>query len=134
MMAKKEEIGNNRFVKAEHETKRDPAVEKSIQNLLNGSFLTRRKVLSFLPFLFFLALIGILYIANVYYSEKKIREINSLRKELKELRYEYITEKSRLMYRSKQSEVAKELEGSGIKELQSPPSKVVIPSEKEGKK
>jgi hypothetical protein len=129
MMNKKKEIQETNYIREDERTK-DPAIEKSIQSLLNGSFLTREKALKLLPFLFFLALIGIMYIANIYYAEKKIREINGLRKELKELRYEYITEKSKLMYRSKQSEVAKALEGTGIEELRTPPIKITVPAEK----
>jgi hypothetical protein len=128
MMSKNKEIREGNYIRETGGSAKDPALEKSIQSLLNGSFLTREKALKLLPYLFFLAFIGILYIANIYYAEKKIREINGLRKELKELRYEYITEKSKLMYRSKQSEVAKSLEGTGIEELRTPPTKIIIPA------
>jgi hypothetical protein len=133
-MKRNKEKPVNQYLPEEEGASHDPPVEKSIQSLLNGSFLTRRRAMRFLPFLFFLAFIGIIYIANVYYSEKKVREINSLRKELKELRYEYITEKSRLMYRSKQSEVAKSMEGTGIRELRTPPVKIIIPGDIETSK
>ena len=45
-----------------------------------------------------------------------------MKKELNELRSEYITVKSSLMKKSNQSEVAKELETEGIKELRTPPN------------
>jgi hypothetical protein len=75
----------------------------------------------------FLALLGIIYISNIYYAEKKIRETNELRKELKELRYEYITGKTQLEDRRKQSEIARKIEEQGIKELTVPPGKVIVP-------
>ncbi len=128
-MAKKVDIQGNRLKPETNGRKAEPAPGKSIQNVLNGSFLVNSKALRFLPFLFFLAFLGILYISNIYYAEKKVREINQLRRELKELRYEYISEKSKLMHKSKQSEVAKALEGTGIKELTVPPHKIVIKQE-----
>ena len=48
---------------------------------------------------------------------------------LKELRSEYITTKSDLMIISKQSEVAEATARMGLKELTSPPKKIVITEE-----
>ena len=79
-----------------------------------------------LPFIFFIALIGILYIANAHYAEKNVREIDQIEKQLNELRWEYMTTKSQLEYVSKQSEVAKMIEASGLKELREPPKKIVV--------
>jgi hypothetical protein len=42
-------------------------------------------------------------------------------RELKELQYEYKTLKSEVMFRSKQSELAKTVEPIGLKELVAPP-------------
>jgi hypothetical protein len=47
-------------------------------------------------------------------------------KSLKELRSEYITTKSDLMIISKQSEVAEATLKMGLKELTSPPKKIVL--------
>ncbi len=68
----------------------------------------------------YLALLAFIYIANNYYAENNIREISKLRKELKELRYEYINVKTRLMQIEKQSQIAKILEKSGIKKNNQP--------------
>lgn len=95
-----------------------------LQNILGGNFLARTEMFNLLPFLFFITFLTILYIANIYYAEKGIREFNALKKELKELRYEYITSKSNLMHVSKQSEVTKRLLGSGVKESVDPPYKI----------
>ena len=46
-----------------------------------------------IPFILFLALIAILYIANGYYADDKIREVNKVSNQLKELRSEYISTK-----------------------------------------
>jgi ABC-type transport system involved in cytochrome bd biosynthesis fused ATPase/permease subunit len=94
--------------------------------LLGGTFLTRDKAVSLLPFLFFLTFLAIFYIANTYLAEKTIREIAKVKKEVKEFRYEYITTKSELMFYSKQTQVAKSLESTGIKESTKPPQKIII--------
>ncbi len=64
----------------------------------------------------FLVILGILYITNGNIADKKIRDINKLNKELKELRSQYIITQSELMFLSKQSEVAKRVEPLGLKE------------------
>lgn len=72
------------------------------------------------PFVLFIAFIAFIYIANNFYAERKVRNISKIQKELKEIKYEYISTKSRLMQLSKQSQVAKKLEGTGIKESTEP--------------
>ncbi|MBA2407859.1 MAG: hypothetical protein H0V65_07695 [Chitinophagales bacterium] len=79
-----------------------------------------------LPFIFFLAALCILYIANAHYAEKNIREMSQMEKEMNELRWEYMTTKAQLEYLSKQSEVARLVEKSGLKELREPPGKIIL--------
>lgn len=97
----------------------------AMQQVLGGNFLKRESTLRLLPFLLFLTLIIMFYIANTYHAEKKEREIQALRKSLKELRYEYITTRSELMNHSQQSEVARRLKAIHIKESRVPPVKVI---------
>lgn len=94
--------------------------------IISGNFLTREKTVKLLPFFLFLSFMAMGYIANGYYAEEKIRKLNSITNELKELRSEYITIKSDLMFVSKQSEVAKAAEFMGIKESVVPPRKIVV--------
>lgn len=105
-----------------------PKKEKKagVKSLLTGSFLSRDKVVEGLPFIFFLSFLAILYISNGYQAEKLIRKIYKTNNELKELRSEYITTKSDLMYISKQSQLARATYGLGLKELTSPPKKIVL--------
>jgi hypothetical protein len=104
-------------------------VGKSIHSVVDGSFLTRDKVIGLIPFLLFLLLLAILYISNIYYAEKTIREIDDARQELKELQYEFITSKSDLMNKSKRSEVGRRLESEGIRESTVPPERLYIHTE-----
>lgn len=78
-----------------------------------------------LPFVFFLATIAIVYIANAHYAEKNVRELNLIEKKMNEMRWEYMTTKSELENISKQSEVARLVEPSGLKELSEPPKKII---------
>lgn len=103
-----------------------PVTARILASILGGSILTRHRVIQSLPFLGFLAGIALLYIANTYYAEKTIMKSYHLRKELKELRYEFVTNRSRLMFESKQSEVARRLEERGIRESRVPPVKIRI--------
>ena len=78
----------------------------------------------------FLAVLAVVYIYNGHYAENTIKDINRTAKELKELQYEYKTVKGELMMRGKQSELAKAVEPLGLKELKTPPVKIVVNREK----
>jgi len=108
-----------------HANARIKGVGGAFQNVLGGNFLRRERSVRLLPYLLFLAILVMFYIANTYYAEKKEREIQALRRSLKELRYEYITTRSDLMRESQQSEVAKKLLDTRIKESRVPPVKVI---------
>lgn len=99
---------------------------KKVLRVLDGSFMAKENVVEWVPFLLFLSLVGIFYISIRYYSEKNVFRMNSISNELKELRSEYITTKSELMFKSKQSEVAKAVAETGLKESVVPPKKIVV--------
>lgn len=101
---------------------------KALSSVFSGTFLTNEKTLQHLPFILFLALLAIFYIANGYYADDKIRDVNKISNQLKELRSEYISTKSELMFASKQSEVAKAVEPDGLREPVVPPTKIEVDS------
>ena len=107
------------------DTNRTRKTARSLQSILGGGFLANKRTAKNLPFLLFLAFLGIIYIANSFYAEKKIRKIEKLQKEVKELRYEYVYTRSQLMSKSRQSEIAKTLSYEGIKESRTPPKKLI---------
>jgi cell division protein FtsB len=74
-----------------------------------------------LPFFLFLSVLAIIYIYNGHYSDKLIKSISKTNKELRELQFEYKTMKSEVMFRSKQTELAKAVAPLGLKELVIPP-------------
>jgi hypothetical protein len=80
-----------------------------------------RWIIKNIPFFLFLAILAVIYIYNGHYADKIVRNISRTSNELKELQYEYKTLKSEVMFRSKQSELAKAVEPFGLKELTAPP-------------
>ena len=100
-----------------------------VRDVLGGEML-KSGTFKFLPFLIFIAFLAFIYIANNYYAENKVRNINKLRKEMKELRYEYITSKSKLMNLSKQSQIAKKLNDKGVKESTDPIKTIQVKNSK----
>lgn len=79
-----------------------------------------------LPFILFIAFLGMVYIANSHMAVNNIRAIDKLSKEVKELSYEYKSLKAELMFKSKLTEVQKKVDTLGIKELIEPPKKIII--------
>lgn len=91
-------------------------IKRDWRRLLNYQWIVKN-----IPFFLFLAVLAVIYIYNGHYADKTVRNINKVSRELKELQYEYKTLKSEVMFRSKQSELAKAVEPLGLKELTSPP-------------
>jgi cell division protein FtsL len=85
------------------------------------ALLSYRWIMKNVSFFLFLAALAVVYIYNGHYADKIVRDINKTNKEVKELQYEYKTLKSEVMFRSKQSELAKAVEPFGLKELTQPP-------------
>ena len=84
-------------------------------------WLNYQAVVKQVPFFLFLATLAVLYIYNGHYADKTIRNINRTGKQVKELQYQYIDAKSKVMGQSKQSEMIKAVEPLGLKELAGSP-------------
>lgn len=102
-MSKKEKEIDQEFIE-------EPTEKKDWRPKINYQWIVKN-----LPFLLFLSLLAIIYIANGHFSVKNIREINKLDKEVKELHWEYLDAKSRLMLKSKMSEVSQGVSPMGLK-------------------
>ena len=80
----------------------------------------------YLPKIFFVLALGLIYIGNTHYAEETVRKINMIQIEVEDLRADYTTLKADLMFSSKQSEVARKVKEFGLKESLIPPHKVVV--------
>ena len=134
---------NNQFKKIEEEIAQEmaeqeeviapkPAKEKDgsvtvfFKKLFTEGAVSKESATAMLPFLIFLCVIGMVYIANSHMAIKNIRNIDKLNKEVKELSWEYKSLKADLMFKSKLTEVAKKVDTLGIKELIEPPKKIIV--------
>ncbi len=73
-----------------------------------------------------IGILGIFYIYVQHSYEGFIKKIDKARNEMEEKRAAYISQKSRYMFASKQSEIAKKLSQDGLEENITPPTKIVV--------
>lgn len=99
------------------------------KKLFTEGVVSKEAATEMLPFLIFLSVLCMLYIANSHMAVKNVRKIDQLSKEVKELSWEYKSLKADLMFKSKLTEVAKKVDTLGIKELTEPPKKIIINSD-----
>ncbi len=119
MNKKKKEKKNNKV-------SRFPRV---IIGVLNGNFLARENVIRNMPFMFYVVLLMVLYIAYGYYAERTVRELHNVDVELKDMRSDYISKRAELEKTEKQSQVAEDIEMLGLKESRVPPTKIEVDAE-----
>jgi predicted membrane protein len=98
---------------------------KSSRIRIGRALLYNRLLVKNIPFYLFAAILAIIYIANGHYADKTIRKINATSKHLKEMEYEYKTIKQDVIFRSKESELARAVEPLGLKELVVPPVRLI---------
>jgi cell shape-determining protein MreC len=78
------------------------------------------------PFVLFLVFMLIAYIANAHNAEKKVRAIQEMQSEVRQLRWEYMSLKANLMYSTMQSEVEKSVAPLGLKPMKEKPNKITV--------
>lgn len=110
------EEGKN--ITGEHKTKKHK--KKHRRKLMYNKWIVKN-----IPFYFFISAIAIVYIANGHYADRTMRQINATEKNLKEMEYEFKTVKQEVIFRSKESELAKAVEPLGLKPLVVPPLRIV---------
>ncbi len=116
-------IGNTEPVQEEKKSRKK---KSTLMDLLDvSSWVSYETVIRNLPFVLFIAALGIVYIWNSHRVEKSVRESNTLEKQMKELKWEFTTTKSELEYSSKMSEVGRMVVTTGLEELRVPPKKIV---------
>jgi hypothetical protein len=100
--------------------------ENLLTKFLANGFITTDEATRALPFVLYVALLGMIYIANRHLAERNIRDIDKLTKEVRELNWEYKITQADLAYKSTLSEVAKRADTLGIKESLQPAQKITI--------
>ena len=95
----------------------------SFKDVINGKLVTQKLFGKQFKYIIFLVILAFFYIRNHYKVENLQRELYTLNKQVKELRYEALTTSSDLMSMSKPSEVLEKVKRQGItlEELDEPP-------------
>lgn len=94
--------------------------------LFTEGVVSKEAATEMLPFILFLAVLGMAYIGNRHYAENNIRHIGKLNKEVKLLSAEYKVLQAQLMLKSTKSEISDLVDTLGIVEPVEPPKKIVV--------
>lgn len=79
-----------------------------------------------LPFVCYLALLGIVYIYNVHTTEKNLRRIEALEKVVKDTESKYMNLKQEVMYGSTQSQMQEKVASMDLKYTGQLPKKIKV--------
>ena len=82
-----------------------------------------------LPFVAFLAFLGLVYISNRHLAEKTVRQIDKLSRDVQELGWDYKSLSAEFMKLTTQTEIAKRADSLGLKERMEPPIKLEVVKE-----
>ncbi|MEY3678300.1 MAG: hypothetical protein RI924_441 [Bacteroidota bacterium] len=97
--------------------------------LFTEGVVSKEAATEMLPFVLFVAFLGMVYIGNRHFAENNIRDIDKMRKEVVELSADYKVLKADLMLKSTKTEVAKEADTLGLIEPVEPPKKIMVPAD-----
>lgn len=86
-------------------------------------------ILRNLVFIAFLGFLAVIYIANSHLAERNVRNIQMLEKDIKELRWYYMTLESENMRNSLRSEIADKVKADGLRLQRGKPKKIVVEAE-----
>lgn len=101
-------------------------VESMLRVLGIDDFISYAQVMHNFIFVLAIVFIGVLEIFNTHLAVRLNRNINKKQDAIKELRWEYMTVKTDMNQKSKQSELQQILAPYGIKALQEPPKKIEV--------
>lgn len=88
---------------------------KTIKNdILGGEFLAKDIIAKQFKLIVLIVAMAIFYISNRYTCLQKISDINRLKRELTDAKFESLTRSSELMAKSKQSQVQKMISDRGV--------------------
>lgn len=82
-----------------------------------------------LAFALFLSAIGFVYIWNAHFAERQAREVEEMRRDLKELKSEYMTLSAKQSRLQKQTQILKKADALKLEPLEKPPYKLAVEHE-----
>jgi len=111
------------------EMPREDNPENFLMQFFSKGFISAEQATRTLPFVLYVAFLGMIYIGNRHLAEKNIRDIDKMTKEVKELSWDYKSTKADLAFKSTLTEVASRADTLGLKESAQPPQKIVVKEE-----
>jgi hypothetical protein len=82
-----------------------------------------------MPFVYYLAFLGIIYIALGHYAERNMRQIDRLQDELQEQRWQYMSVHSEVMRQGSRSRMADQVVSAGLTPPHVAPKEIIVHSE-----
>jgi hypothetical protein len=129
----KEELKENTEVKEQSENKKKQSkiftlTADTIKGIAEGRKLVYILERENLPFLFYMTFLGILYISNTYYASGTLRQMEKVKNQIRELRYEYVNTEKQLIELSRRNKVMERLkyDNKELKESKVPPYQLTI--------
>jgi uncharacterized membrane protein (DUF106 family) len=102
------------------------AKKRDIKSIFDLGPLTSKLVINNLTFVLFIGFLTMVYIANAHYAEGNVRRIQTLQKELRELKWYYMSLQSENMYNAKRSEVLKRVKEDGLRVQTQAPKRILV--------
>ena len=100
--------------------------ENFATSFLSRGFIKAEDATRALPFVMYLAFLGMLYIANRHLAEKNLRYMDKYGKEVKELSWDYKSTKADMAFKSTLTEVSKRVDTLGVHVSIDPPQKIFV--------
>lgn len=125
-------MAQNKFKTVEEEKPEQVVTKKSRKrfgsdfSLMGGFNISAYYIFKNINFIFFLAFLGIIYIANSHYAVKVIKEIKEKQQILEKTSWESNTLKSELMYESMQSRIMEKVNDLNLKPISGKPKIIVV--------
>lgn len=104
-------------------------MKKSLYDLLKGKFLIHENAFKNWKFIIFISFLVLVMIASAHRADKKVHQITKLNNQVKELRSEFVDNRSKLMKVKMESKVIKKLKDRGLEPSSTPPKKIIIASQ-----
>lgn len=112
------------------EVKQQNKLQHMVESVLRvfgiEDFISYAQVMHNFFFVVAIVFIGVIEIFNTHLAVRLNRGISKKQETIRELRWEYMSIKTEMNQKSKQSELQKVLEPYGLKPLQEPPKKIEV--------
>ena len=100
--------------------------KQTIYDLLRGKFLVDEDSPKNWRMLIFLTSLALIMIGSSHNVDKKVQEIATLNKDMRELRSAFVATRSDLMKLKMESSIIKKLEAKGLFIAENPPQKILV--------